>query len=146
MPGLVERVAVRLEEQVDHEADDLARREVVAGRLVGRLAELPDQLLEDVAHLDVADRVGVQVDLGELLDHQVEPVGLVELLDLGLEAEVLDDLARPAREAVDVAGQVGGDVVGVALELVEVEPAGVVERLPGDVVEDRLDVGELCRP
>jgi hypothetical protein len=31
----------------------------------------------------------VQVDLGELLDHQVEAVGLVELLDLDLEAEAL---------------------------------------------------------
>ena len=45
------------------------------------------------------NRVWVQVDLGELLDHQVEAVGLVELLDLLLEAEVLDDLARPAGEA-----------------------------------------------
>ncbi len=138
--GLGERLAVGLEEEVDHQADDLARREVVAGRLVGGLAELPDQLLEDVAHLDVAHRVGVQVDLGELLDHQVEAVGLVELLDLGLEAEVLDDLARARAEAGDVVLQVGRDVGGVVGELGEVEAAGVVEGLLGDVVEDRLEV------
>ena len=138
--GLGQRLAVGLEEQVHHQADDLARREVVAGRLVGGLGELAHQLLEDVAHLDVAHHVGVQVDLGELLDHQVEAVGLVELLDLGLEAEVLDDLARPRAEAGDVLLQVGRDVVGVVGELGEVEAAGVVEGLAGGVVEDRLEV------
>ena len=116
---------------------------MVAGGLVGRLAELPHELLEDGAHLDVADHVGVQVDLGELLDHQVEAVGLVKLLDLGLEAEVLDDLAGTLAEAGDVVLQVGGDVGGVVGELGKVEAAGVVKRLPGDVVEHRLDVGKL---
>ena len=45
---------------------------------------------------------------------------------------------------LDVEGQVGGDVVGVVGELGEVEPAGVVEGLLGDVVEHGLDVGELA--
>jgi len=101
-PG--ERLAVGLEEQVDHETDDLARRKVVAGGLVGRL---------------------------------------VELLDLGLKAEVLDDLAGTLAEAGDVMLQVGGDVGGVVGELGKVEAAGVVEGLPGDVFEHRLGVGKL---
>ena len=106
--------------------------------------EPPDQLLEDVAHLDVGHHVGVQVDLAELRDDQVQPVGLVELGDVLLEAEVLDDLAGPGGEALDVVGQVGGDVVGIALEFLEVELAGVVERLPGHPVEDRLQVLDLA--
>ena len=137
-------VVVRDEEQVDHQADDLAGREVLAGLLVADLGEPPDQLLEDVAHLDVGHRVGVQVDLAELGDDQVEPVGLVELGDVLLEAEVFDDLAGAAGEALDVVGQVGGDVVRVALELLEGEAAGVVEgtgRRPG---EDRLEVLDLA--
>ena len=50
---LHEQVAVGGEQQVDHQADDFAGREVVAGRLVRGFVESPDQFLEDVAHLDV---------------------------------------------------------------------------------------------
>ena len=54
------------EEEIDHEPDDLARREVLAGGLVRELGELADELLVEVAHLDVADRVGMKIDLGDL--------------------------------------------------------------------------------
>jgi hypothetical protein len=61
-------------------------------------------------------------------DDQVKAVGLVELGDVLLEAEVLDDLAGAGGEALDVVGEVGGDVVRVALELLEGVAAGVVEQ------------------
>ena len=61
-----EDLVVLGEEQVDHEPDDLAGREVLPGRLVGEFGEPPDQLLVEVAHLQVGDDVGVQVDVGEL--------------------------------------------------------------------------------
>jgi hypothetical protein len=48
--------------------------------------------LIEVAHLDVGDLVGVEVDLGELGDHLVEQVGLVETRDLGGEVELVDDV------------------------------------------------------
>src|SRR5450759_77782 len=41
--GLGEHLAVWVEEQVDHESDGVARREVLAGRLVGGLGETPDE-------------------------------------------------------------------------------------------------------
>ena len=63
------------EQQVDHEADDLAGREVLPGGLVGQLREAPDQLLVEVAHLEVRDGVGMQVDVGESRNDQVEKVG-----------------------------------------------------------------------
>ena len=44
------------EQQVDHQPDRVARGEVLTGGLVGGLGELADQLLEQVAHLGVADR------------------------------------------------------------------------------------------
>ena len=111
--------------------------------LVAGLVEAPDQLLEDGAHLDVGDRVGMKVDFAELRHDEKEAVRLVELGDLFLEAEMLDDLPGPAGEALDVLGKVGGDVVGIALELLEGEPARVVKRLAGRLVEDGLDVLDL---
>ena len=65
MPGLRERVGVLDEEQVHHQADDFARREVLAGRLVRLLGEPPDQLLEDEPITWFGHRVGVQIDVGE---------------------------------------------------------------------------------
>ncbi len=60
--GLRQDVVVLDEEQVDHQADHLARREVFPGGVVGGFGELADQLLEDEAHLDVGDALRVQVD------------------------------------------------------------------------------------
>ena len=71
---LGEHVVVLDEQQVDHEPDDLARREVLSGGLVRELGEPADQLLVEVAHLQVRHGLGVQVDLGELADHLVEEV------------------------------------------------------------------------
>ena len=97
--GLGQGVVVLDEQQVDHQADDLARREVLAGGLVGQFGELADQLLEHRAHLGVADDVGVQVDVGELLGDQIEQPGLGQPVDLGVEVEALEDVAHGGREA-----------------------------------------------
>jgi hypothetical protein len=96
--GLGQRLVVLDEEQIDHEPDDLARREVLAGGLVGQLGELADQFLEDRAHLRVADHLGVQVDVGELLGDEVEQPGLGQLVDLGVKLEALEDVAHWARK------------------------------------------------
>jgi len=77
-------------------------------------------------------------------DDQEEAVVLVELGDFRLEAEVLDDLAGLEREAPDVVGQGGGGTVRLALEFLEVEPAGVLEGEAGRAIEDRLDVGDFA--
>ena len=104
-------------------------REVLAGGLVGELGELADQLLEDRAHLGVADRVGVQVDVGELLGDQVEQAGLGQPVDLGVEVEALEDVAHGRREGLHVGAQVLADVVLVAHQLLHVERRRVVEEL-----------------
>ena len=80
------------EQQVDHQPDDLARREVLSGGLVGEFCELPDQFLEHRPHLGVADRVRVQVDTCKLLGHQIQQSGLGQSVDLGVEVEGLEDV------------------------------------------------------
>jgi hypothetical protein len=60
-----ERLGVGREQQLDHEPDHLAGREVLARRLVRLLREAPDQLLVEVAHRLVGHGVGVEVDRRE---------------------------------------------------------------------------------
>jgi hypothetical protein len=86
----------------------------------------------------VVDDRGVKVDLREALDYEIQDVGFVQPGDLLGQLEALDeDLADVSGEALDVAVDVGGDVVRVALEAVEIELRDVVKVNPGDAVEDR---------
>ena len=119
--GRGEQLVVVDEQDVHHQPDDLARREVVARGLVGQLVEAADEVLEDEPHLLVRHRVRVQVHVAELGDDEVEDVRLAHPLDLVLELEELEDVAHVLREALDVADEVLLDVVGVALQLLEVE-------------------------
>ena len=91
--GLAEGLVIFGEDEVDHEADDFARGEVLSGRLVRELGELADEFLECRAHLRVAHAVGMQVDVRELLRDEVEEVRLGEPIDLGVEVEALEDVA-----------------------------------------------------
>ena len=131
------------EQQVDHEANDFAGREVLAGVLVHRLAELADQLLEDVTHLQVRHAVGVEVDVLEPLGGQEEQAGLFELGDGVVEVELLDDLAHVVGKGVDVVLQVGGEVLGVAAQGLEGVGGRVVEREARRLAELRGEVFEL---
>ena len=124
--------------------NDLAGREVLACRLVRLLREAPNQLLEDVAHLQVADLVRVQVNLTEPGDHQIEQAGLVETGDLLVKAKLLEGIPRLRAEGIDVAAQVSGDVIRVGEQPGEVQLALVVEALPGNPVQDGIDVLDLA--
>ena len=57
-------------------------------------ANLRISFLEGEAHVVVVDRLGVQVDCGELLGHLVEQPGFGEGVDLGVELEPFEDVAR----------------------------------------------------
>lgn len=57
----------------------------------------------------------VQVNVGDLADHEVQDVRLVQLLDPGVELELLEDAADVRRKAFDVADQGLVDVFRVAL-------------------------------
>ena len=138
--GLGQGLVVLDEEQIDHQPDDFARGEVLSGGLVGKFGELADQFLEDRAHLGIADGVGVEVDVGELLGDEVEQPGLGQPVDLGVELEALEDVAHGRRERLHVGAQVLADVVLVAHELLQVERRGVVEELAGLAQQEGLGI------
>ena len=62
---------------------------------VGLLVELAHQLFEQVAHLQIGDGLWRQVDVcrAELLDDQVQAIGLVQLGDFGFKLELVEDVA-----------------------------------------------------
>ena len=81
-------------------------------RLVGGFCESPDEFLEDVAHLDVVHDIGMEVDLGEPAEDEVEQVRFIEAVDLVAELELVEeDLSGVGGEPGDEVGQVGGDLV-----------------------------------
>ena len=134
------------EHEIHHQMHDISRREVLAGILVQRLVELPDQLLEDRAHRGVVDLVRVQVDVLEALEHLEQQPRLVELADRVVEVELLQHLAHVRAEAGDVVAQVRRQMRRVGEELVEVVAGGVVEREARDPAELRVEVLELLAP
>jgi len=89
----------------------------------------PDELFEDVAHLHVIDALGVQIDPGKLPYNQEQAVRVIELFDFFLELELVEDLLRLGRKALDVGDEVAPDVVGVPEQLGEGEGADIVEWL-----------------
>ena len=90
---------------------DLARREMFSRRLVRDFRKPPDQILEQITHLDVVDALGMQVDLREAVEHLPENAALVEPLQLfGKEKLVEEDVA-------DIAGKLGDVVDQVVVQL-----------------------------
>lgn len=128
-PRSREQFVIVDEQQIDHQPDDLARGEVIAGGLVGQFVEAPDEVLEDQPHLDVVYFVGVEIDITELGDDKVENVGLVHLLDFVVELEEFEDAAHVRGETFNVARQVLVEAVGIALEFLERERGVIVETL-----------------
>ena len=136
---LREGVVVEREQQLDHELDDFARGVVVARRLVGLLVREPDQLLEHQAHLDVADRARMEVGLRELLGHCEQLVLLGQFVERLVELEALEDVPHVGGEPRQVRTEVRAKILRVGDELGEVERGGVVELVPGRLLElDRL--------
>jgi hypothetical protein len=127
----LERFLVVGQQQVHHQPDNLARGEVLAGVFVQRLVEFADQFFEDVAHLQVGDLIGVQVDLAETLHHQEEQPALVEVGDGAVEVQLRQHVAHVRAEAVHVLAQVVRDVVRVGQQAREVVARDVVEGEPG---------------
>ena len=131
-----EGVVVVVQQELDHELDDLARGEVLTGGLVGGFGEAADELLEHEAHLDVADGLRVEVDRGEVLGDVVEQVRAVQLLERLVELEALEDVPGVLREALDVVEDVRLDVGGVIQELGEVELGGVEEAVARGLLQE----------
>src|SRR5262245_49770344 len=94
---LAQRVLVLGEEEVDHEANNFPWCKVFPRIFVQRLIKLADQLLEDIAHLDIGDDVGMQINIFEAFQDQEEQASLIELADGILKVKFLQDLAHVVR-------------------------------------------------
>jgi len=67
---------------------------MLPARFVRHFGKAPEQLLEDLSHGMVVDRLRMQVHGGELLDEQEQPVVLMQLLHRLVELEILDDVVH----------------------------------------------------
>ena len=70
--GFGQNVVVLDEQQVDHQADDFARREMFTSRFIRQFREFADQLLEGETHFVVINGLGMQVDASELFSDEIE--------------------------------------------------------------------------
>ena len=120
-------LAVFGEQQGDQQPHHIARGVVFAAGLVGHFREPAQQFLEYLAHGVVVHLIGVQIDLGELIAEDEQPIVFVQPLDKLVEVEVFDDVPDIFAEAVEVVGEVEADVGGVGFQSGEVVPGGVVE-------------------
>lgn len=82
--------------------DHLAGREVIARGFIGQFVESPNEVFKYKAHLIILHPVGMQIDLQELFQHEVEDVRLVHLLDFVGEFEEVEYPPHVSREAADV--------------------------------------------
>ena len=119
--GRGEKFVVVDEQQIDHEADDFARREVIPGGFIGKFVETADEIFKHQSHFDVVHAVGMQIDVAKFGDDEIKDVRLAHPLDFAVELEKLEDAADVGRKAFDVAGEMLVDVVRVALEIFEIE-------------------------
>ena len=99
--GVEERVLVR-EQERRGEPRHVLRRHEVLGVLRDLLAVSLDEVLVDVGHHAVGDRLGPEVEAREACAHLVEHALLVELLAGLAHLEALQDLARVGGEPVNI--------------------------------------------
>ena len=92
---------------------------MIARFFVAGLVEASDQLLADIAHLAIGNKIRMQVDLTELGEDQIQAVGFVQLSDVLLKTEMVDDVPCPAGEALDVLCQVGGDIIWITFQILD---------------------------
>src|SRR5690606_38925261 len=137
-PRLGKNLFILVEQDVDHEPNYFTRSVVFSGGFVRRFRETSDQLLEDVPHVSIGDRIWMQVDLGEPGNDKVQEVRLVEASNLLFEPEVIHDLLGTWRKALYVTHKVEGDVIWSGQKGLEVELADVVEAVSRNPCEDRL--------
>lgn len=95
----VDVVVARID-KVGHEGDDLTRGKVVSGLLIGLFVESADEVFKNIAHLQVAHPVRVQVYLfvGEFLDDAEQAVFVVQYGDFRIKLEFIEDDAHVGRK------------------------------------------------
>ena len=131
---------LRCDQQLCHQVNDIPACEMGTSLFVIGLGEFPDQLLKNVAHVGGGDLVqrhialaGVELLQGDkqnaALDHQLDGVGKVEVLD-----NVLD----VGGKALKIGFKVAFHIVRLSNQLGKIKIAGVVEVETGNAAEDTI--------
>ena len=128
--GLAQNIVILNKDEVDHETDDLTRREVLTRGFIADFSKFANELFKHQAHLHVAHALRVQINLGKLFCDLVEQTSFGQALNLNVELKALKHIAHSRREALHVAVEVLRDVVSVAQQLFEIQRRCVVEALP----------------
>ena len=134
----INQVVMR-QQQIDHQLDDFARREMIARFFIGLFVETPHEIFKQIAHGDVGDGVRMQVYICHLLNNFKQAVCIFELLNLLFELELFNDLARTARKPGDKVHKVCGQLFRVTQQIAEGKFAGVVKVQLELVVHHGLD-------
>ena len=135
----------RHKDEVGHQFDGVARREVLSGFLVVFLVESPDQLLENHAHgvvvqprqtnraIIIQNRIRAEVDGGrnKLLNDRAEDVGIDHSADLIPEFELVQNLLHVGRKAVEIGFEVALELLSLSagFEVFQAEWRTIAERL-----------------
>ena len=143
VPG--QHIVVIVEQDIDHQLDHFSGGIVLSGVLVVRLRESSDNLLKDVAHLQVGDHIRVQVGLGsgELLDDDVEDTLVGHSCDLAVKLELFQNVLDILRETVQIVPEVGLDVIRVIQQPLKGELTGIIKRLARGVAQQHIPHGEI---
>ena len=116
---------------------------MLPGVLIMRLREPADNLLEDIAHLQIGNYIRVQVGLGggKLFDDDVEDTLVGHGGDLAVKLELFQDVLDILRKAVQVITKVSLDIVRVVQQPLKGEFAGIIERFARGVAQQHIPHG-----
>ena len=103
---LLKNFSVAVQNQANHEANDITWRKVLAGIFVGLFIEFSDEFFKDRPHRMVVHTVGVKVNRAELAYQLEKQALLVQQVDIIAEAEILDNIPHVFGEPVDVGDEV----------------------------------------
>ena len=93
-------------QQLDHEADNFARGEVISCLLAALFRKAPEQFLVDVTHFEGGELVRAEREFLVLIQDRGEAVVLYHRADGRAVIEVLDNVLNVLGEAVDVVPEV----------------------------------------
>ncbi len=129
------QVFLRREQQVYHQLDHFAWREVLAGFLVRLLGADPNKFLEHIAHLNVVHTLRREIDLRECLDDFIKQILLRHPRYLLIEGESIHDVAHVFGEPADIAVKVRRKLVGIIQQLGHVELGKIVKWATGNLLK-----------
>lgn len=89
--------------------------------LIRLLCADPDQLLKDIAHLNVVHPLRGKIDSRESLNYFIEQILFSHAGNLLIERKAIHDVADVFGKLVDIAIKIGGKLVGVVKKCGEIE-------------------------